>query len=405
MSLFNIEQSLPASWNLEAREPLGPCSAVKPIKLVSPVLLAVSCLVVVPNARAAVLWKGDFETGDVSQWDGSTAIKTGNRDNLVFVGDQVADGKKAAKITLRDDIIFEPYNQSRVEVKHVGLHTLDGEDSYFAWSFMVPKDAEIRNNIGYWESTPTSKNTMTFFIEPAQGGGTNLKFGTGDLGQTVRWTVKLELNKWHRLALHNHWSQDPNVGKVDVWYDGTQVVTGASVAKRDVNKLFFQMGLHRSDPSPPVQDIYIDAAMEADSQADILLALPDPMGMGGAGGSGGAAGSGGTGGASSGGGVSATAGGGAGGSETPSVAGSGGGATAGGATSAGGSSGSATTAGSGAVVTTPNNADASDDGSCAFHAGSSSNHAWPLLGVLVAALRKRRRTAPASSARAKPVAP
>ena len=391
MSLFNVEQSLPASWNLEAREPLGPCSAVKPSKLVPPAVIAVTCLLGASSARAAVLWKGDFETGDVSQWDGSTATKTGNRDNLVFVSDQVADGKKAAKITLRDDIIFEPYNQSRVEVKHVGLHTLDGEDSYFAWSFMVPKDAEIRNNIGYWESTPTSKNTMTFFIEPAQGGGTNLKFGTGDLGQTVRWTVKLELNKWHRIALHNHWSQDPNVGKVDVWYDGAQVVTGASVAKRDVNKLFFQMGLHRSDPSPPVQDIYIDAAIEADSLADILLALPDPMGMAGAGGSGGMAGSGGSGGSAGGGGAS-------GGSGGATEAGSAGSATAGtGGTGAGagnvtpGAAGTSALAGSGPVVTTPNNADATDDGSCAVSAprGLSSKDAWPLLGLLLLGLRKR----------------
>lgn len=396
MSLFNVEQSLPASWNLEAREPLGPCSAVKPSKLVPPVVIAVSCLVGAGDARAAVLWKGDFETGDVSQWDGSTATKTGTRDNLVFVSDQVADGKKAAKITLRDDIIFEPYNQSRVEVKHVGLHTLDGEDSYFAWSFMVPKDAEIRNNIGYWESTPTSKNTMTFFIEPAQGGGTNLKFGTGDLGQTVRWTVKLELNKWHRIALHNHWSQDPNVGKVDVWYDGTQVVTGASVAKRDVNKLFFQMGLHRSDPSPPVQDIYIDAAMEADSQADILLALPDPMGMGGmggAGGNGGAAAGGGMGGTSSGGSAgNAAASGGTGGSDSGTPAGSGGVAAGAPGVAPGGSGGSNAAAGTGPIVTTPSDAGSTDDGSCAFHTSSTgASHAWPLLGLLLAALRKRRR--------------
>ena len=394
MWLFNLEQSLPASWNLEAREPLAPCSAVKPSKLVPPVVIAVSCLVLTSNARAALLWKGDFETGDVSQWDGSTATKTGNRDNLIFVSDSVADGKKAAKITLRDDIIFEPYNQSRVEVKHVGLHTLDGEDSYFAWSFMVPKDAEIRSNIGYWESTPTSKNTMTFFIEPAQGGGTNLKFGTGDLGQTVRWTVKLELSKWHRLALHNHWSQDPNVGKVDVWYDGTQVVTGASVAKRDVNKLFFQMGLHRSDPSPPVQDIYIDAAMEADSQADILLALPDPMGMGGAGGSGGMAGGGGLGGSSSGGSAGSPEAGGAAGSTT--LAGSAGATTGGSETSTpAGSAGAPTTAGSAPVVMTPTNAaSSSDDGSCALHQRDpSAKDGWPLLGLLLLALRKRRRLA------------
>ena len=361
------------------------------MKVLPPVVLAVSCLVSAGAADAAVLWKGDFETGDVSQWDGSTLTKTGDRLNLVVQSDSVADGAKAAKITLRDDIIFEPYNQSRVEVKHVGLHTLDNEDSYFAWSFMVPKDAEIRSNIGYWESTPTSKNTMTFFIEPAPGGGTNLKFGTGDLGQTVRWTAKLELNKWHRVALHNHWSQDAAVGKVDVWYDGAPVVTAASVAKRDVNKLFFQMGLHRSDPSPPVQDIYIDAAMEADSQADILVALPDPMGMGGSGGGGGMAGAAGTGG-------SAAGTGGSGGGE---LAGSGGviSAGAGGATAGSGSptlSGNAgqAVAGSAPVVTPPNGAAAaSDDGSCAIkplgNARRGFGDAWPLCGLLLLGFRRR----------------
>jgi hypothetical protein len=360
------------------------------LKAICPWVLAVGCVVVGSEARANVLWKGDFETGDLTQWDSTNLIKTGDRDNLVFVDSPCAEGKKCAKITLRDDIIFEPYNQSRVEVKHVGLHTLNGEDSYYAWSFMVPKDAEIRSNIGYWESTPTSKNTMTFFIEPAQGGGTNLKFGTGDLGQTVRWTAKLELNVWHRMSIHNHWSTGAD-GKVDVWYDGVQVVTGAMAAKRDDNKLFFQMGLHRSDPSPPVQDIYLDAAIEADSQADILAPLPSQGGSGGTGGAGGAAG--------------ANAGGSAGSSA--------GFATGGGSDILGGSAGLAGSAGAGApgaagmppttggmspqggATTAPvvptSNAGSNDSAGCSVRAPSSSapSDAWPLVGLL--ALWRRRR--------------
>ena len=39
------------------------------MKVLPPVVLAVSCLVSASEAAAAVLWKGDFETGDVSQWD------------------------------------------------------------------------------------------------------------------------------------------------------------------------------------------------------------------------------------------------------------------------------------------------------------------------------------------------
>ena len=366
-------------------------------KAVVPVVLAVSYLAHAADAQAVVLWKGDFESGDVSQWSSSIALKTGDRQNLVIESDNVAEGTKAAKITLQKDIIFEPYNQSRVEVKHIGLHTKNGEDSYFAWSFMVPKDAEIRSNIGYWESTQTSKNTMTFFIEPASGGGTNLKFGTGDLGQTLRWTAKLELNKWHRVAIHNHWSQSDADAKVDVWYDGAQVVTGATATKRDANELFFQMGLHRSDPSPPVQDIYLDAAIEADSQADILLALPDPTGGGGMAGSGGVGGvGGGAGGAA--GGMGGTAGEAA-GSGGVAVAGAGAGGAPGsaGAVALGGTSAAGQAGGGAAPLTgTPNGAAADDSGSCALR-GVSDAHgrdAWPLLGVLLLGLRKRRRPTP-----------
>lgn len=336
-------------------------------------------------AGAAVLWKGDFETGDLSQWDSTNLIKTGDRDNLVFVTDQVADGMKAAQITLRDDIIFEPYNQSRVEVKHEGLHTMNGEDSYYAWSFMVPGDAEIRSNIGYWESLVTFRNTMSFYIEPSDGGGTDIVFGTGNLGETERWRQKLELNKWHRIAIHNHWSQQQADGKVNVWYDGQQVVTNATATKYDANELFFQMGLHRSDPSPPVQVIYIDAAIETDSQDDLLKALP-PLGMGGAGGAdgaGGAAGAGGAGGAPEMGGAGGT---------------SMGGASPGGAGGAAGSTmlpptagTTAAQAGAPSTLTPMSGATSNESSSCALSRTSNPSESPLMLLLAAAALGSRRR--------------
>ncbi len=354
-------------------------------------------------AHATVLWEGDFETGDVSQWDSSIALETNGRKNLVFVTDSVANGTKAAKITLMDDIIFQPYEQSRVEVKHVGLHTENGEDSYFAWSFMVPADAEIRSNIGYWESTPTSKNTMTFHIEPSKsGGGTDVVFGTGDLGQTERWRAKLALNVWHRMAIHNHWSQSDTDGRVNVWYDGVQVVTGATAVKRDSNKCFFQMGLHRSDPSPPIQVIYIDAAMEADSQADILAPLPPLGGTGGTGGTGGAGGSGGNalGGAAGGGAGGIGGSGGVGGADLGAGADSGGSAgttpngggvagqpASGGAPALGGSAPMAS-AGTGTAPPVTS----TDEGGCSLSASHASMRGSSWLLLLGAASLLRRRT-------------
>jgi MYXO-CTERM domain-containing protein len=267
-------------------------------------------------------------------------------------------------------------------VKHNGLHTKNNEESYYAWSFMVPADAEIRSNIGYWESRMTSLNTMTFWIEPGDG-GTVIKFGTGNLGQTTRWTAKLELNEWHRIAIHNIWSQDENTGKVDVWYDGAQVVTGATATKRDANELFFQMGLHRSDPADPVQVIYIDAAREATTQEEILMPLPDLPGMGGAGGSAGAAG------------AAGTAPGGAAGSDMGGSTSTGGG----GAPSAGGVpvvAGMGGAAQAGTSSTTPPIMRApttSDDGSCSLTVthGSSSGSAWLVAAAAAALLVGRRR--------------
>jgi hypothetical protein len=344
----------------------------------APLLLLGSLLGSRP-ANAEMLWQGDFETGDLTQWDSTNLVKTGDRDNLIFVTGKVADGMKAAEITLRPDVIFEPYNQSRVEVKHNGLRTKNDQESYYAWSFMVPADAAIRSNIGYWESRVTSLNTMTFWIEPGDG-GTVIKFGTGNLGETTRWTAELELNEWHRIAIHNIWSQDPDIGKVDVWYDGTQVVTGATATKRDANELFFQMGLHRSDPADPVQVIYIDAAREATTQAEILTPLPDPMGMGGMGGAGG-----------SGGATSVVTGGAAGsaagGSAAAGTAGSGGATSAGGAAVVAGTAGMAQAGMPSATPPVTSAPTMSDDGSCSLTAArGSSSGASILLSIVGAAL-------------------
>jgi MYXO-CTERM domain-containing protein len=339
-------------------------------------LAAVSCA---ESAAAAVLWEGDFETGDLSQWDSTNLIKTGERDNLILEGMTVAEGTTAAEITLREDVIFEPYTQSRVEVKHNGLHTLDGEDSYFAWSFMVPGDAEIRSNIGYWESTPSYKNTMTFFIEPGDS-GTVVAFGTGDLGQNVQWSQALVLDQWHRVAIHNHWSQEAADGRVSVWYDGVQVVTDAVATKFNADQLFFQMGLHRGDPAPPVQVIYVDAAIEADSVDDILAPLP-PLSTGGSGGQGGAAGSAG----SAGGGMAGNSG-----SAGAPAAGTGGVSGGAGAAGAGGTSGGQ--GGAPARLAMPA---ASEPAACTVkNAGRSTPDddaavPWLLLGLAWLARRKR----------------
>ena len=195
------------------------------------------------------------------------------------------------------------------------------------------------------------------------------------------------------------WSTNAQTGTVDVWFDGTKVVTAAHAkTKADTNTLFFQTGLHRKDPSNFVDTIYLDEFIEADSEADAKIAAPTPEngggGTGGAGGMGGAAGAGGG---------SAA---GAGGSSSP-LGGMGGvvgtaGTTGGGAPSGGGmtsgsggtgpvSTGGTTSTGTAGTGTTPVST-SSDSGGCSLTIARTNREtlATVLLVLVGFALRRRR---------------
>ncbi|HEY0711861.1 MAG TPA: heparin lyase I family protein, partial [Polyangia bacterium] len=305
-------------------------------------------------AQATIIWKADFEASNVSEWNGSTSLMNGTRKNLEYVTDTVQSGNIAAKITIHPDDLFEPYSQSRVEVKHQCTRTGEGQDTYISWWFQMKAHPGIRDNIAYFETNVSFQNLMTFFVEPKAGGSSNIVFGAGNLGTNRRWTQELVLNKWHQLAIHVKWSANAATGLIEVWYDGVKVVTHPGRTKVDNNSAFFQTGLHRSDPAPPVDTIYIDNFIEADN-IDEILAKPGPDG-----------------GVSMDGGTDASAdaardGGGTGGSSGADAAGSGG---SGGSAGAGGSSGSGGVTGTGG--SSSGTGGASSGGSSGSGSGGSS---------------------------------
>jgi hypothetical protein len=265
--------------------------------------------------RAAVIWKADFETGDLTQWNGTTNGSKGARKNIEFVADPVQQGKTAAKFTIHPDDTFGG-GQQRVQVTRNQARTGEGQDTFMSWYVLVPADPLIRDNIAYWESNSSYQNMMTWWVAPkgAAGGGTTINYGTGALGRNKQWTADITLNKWHQLAVHIHWSVNAQMGSVQLYFDGAMVVDVKVQTKADGNSLFFQAGYHRASVSPLIDSIYIDNFVEADNLAEILApptgetgdggvvadsgtsSAPPDGGMAGATGAGGSAGTGGSGG-------------------------------------------------------------------------------------------------------------
>jgi MYXO-CTERM domain-containing protein len=308
----------------------------------------------ITSTQAAELWRGDFETGDLDQWNFQL-----NAQNISVVSMPLVEGMYAAEIQLTNDATW-PNGLKRVELQHApgAVRTAEGADTYFAWSFYLPATlpTDPSQQIGYWESGQSYQQMMAFTVT-----GESIRFVTRQPSNQTHWQADnmVTAQQWHRIAMHIHWSKDENVGEVNVWFDGTQVVTAAGARTlNDDNPHFTQVGLLRGQvdfTDAPI--IVIDDAVEGESLMDVR---PDPQGAGGSGGTAG------------------VGGGGVGGSGTSS--GTGGAGQGGGATSSGG------------TATQPLSDEESDCG-CTMPGGSPGSSGFALLALLGLAASMRRRGA------------
>ena len=211
---------------------------------------------------AEVVWRGDFETGNLEQWRG-TAIKS----NAVHV---VSDPVRAGKFAVRIDGTNAARNgdRDRIEFQHQPLPpgTEEGTERYFGWSVFVPKKfTDGVHNLGYFESRNSWRQLMSFEVR-----GEDILYTTR-VPYARHWNGKgkLTAGRWHDFAVHVLWSRDPQKGFVEVWFDGEQVVPKTMTATLlDENPAFFQIGLMRETSDVP-ETIFIDHVIEATTLAEV----------------------------------------------------------------------------------------------------------------------------------------
>ncbi|WP_169791319.1 polysaccharide lyase [Sandaracinus amylolyticus] len=235
-------------------------------------LVAVSAMTALASrASAQVAWRGDFETGDTSQFSYRLNETVEGRRYITVQSDTVVEGTRAARIELHDDAVW-PNGLKRVELSHQpdAARTAEGAETYFAWSLYLPEtlSSDPAQTIGYWESADSYRQMMAFDLS-----GTTLTFTTRQPSNVEQWRGEgvITPGEWHRIAMHVRWSKDAAIGRVSVWLDGDRVVDGA-VARtlNDDNPHFVQIGLLRGAISfSDVPVIVIDDVVEGNSLADV----------------------------------------------------------------------------------------------------------------------------------------
>ncbi|MCY1078378.1 polysaccharide lyase [Archangium lansingense] len=227
-------------------------------------------------AAASTLWRGDFETGDWSQYSKAQSMAA---DRLQVVESPVREGRYSLRAEVRqgDDPINASGNRNEF-VRFDGAS--EGTEFYYGWSTLWPSDYPMTPN---WQ-------VFMQWHHPGAGGAPPVRFVLGcsaaDCGKPMPDTLFLIVNgktvwtkapvtagDWHDFILHIKWSADASTGFVELWYDGELVLpkryTRTMFSSSDVN--YLKMGLYRDEAIQPTAVLYHDGLVQATTLEEALL--------------------------------------------------------------------------------------------------------------------------------------
>jgi uncharacterized protein (TIGR03382 family) len=219
------------------------------------------------SASAAVLWRGDFETGDRSQWNG---IQEVNSNRLLVQSDKVKEGKYALKATviLGDNPIGASGNRN--ELVDSAHYEKEGAERWYHW-------------YTYFDEGYPSERTWQVFTQWHQyedHGSPPMEFDV--YGEEIQltnwekivWRAPLQRGVWHEFLFHVKWSKDSSKGFVELWYDG-QVAIPKTSMNTDSN-VYMKQGLYRNNTIQGVGIVYHDGMTVGETREDVMPATTPP---------------------------------------------------------------------------------------------------------------------------------
>lgn len=203
---------------------------------------------------------GDFEGGNLSQWDGFSNINTPNS-NIEVVKDRVRKGQYAIKVLLAPN---DKSSKDRVElVLHSGPgRSKPGDERYYGFSALIPEDFKAGSEdyfiLTQWHGNDSGRPPLTLHYE---GGKLVVK---GNRHRGIIWSGSVEKGKWFDMVFHVKWSTDED-GFLEVWKNGEHIVAlrgktcnGADVRNFRNPNIYVKFGGYRGRNVDTTQTFYLD---------------------------------------------------------------------------------------------------------------------------------------------------
>lgn len=230
--------------------------------------LLISGLLISSISLACPNWQASTESEQAIGWDYQL-----NPQNIQVVSDPVTPNSEVIKMLITPDSTW-PNGHTRVEVKHNGCSTNEGDKTFISWEFYLDKPVQTLNNIAYWETDKSYQQSMGFYLEPIHEDNeqsTRLTFFSSLPERKTQWQNMIHINTWNKISLEITWSESNKTGNVNIWFNNEAVIKNLAVqTKPDANELFIQLGLHRNQAEQVQDSIYLRHVWEASSIKELL---------------------------------------------------------------------------------------------------------------------------------------
>lgn len=193
-----------------------------------------------------LLWSGNYDTGNLSQWD---LVQEAAPGRISIVPSPTEPSNPVARYEVRpEDSIGD--TSPRAEVGEF-LGEKEGEERWYRWYTYFPESFPTNFPNGFitftqWRAVDESEEYSSFMVW-----GERLELRR----EGTRWSTKLTKGVWHKFVYHVKWSPDPNVGFIELFYDGQLVLPktnvrtmGGTVA--DPIENYVKQGLYKAEEVP-----------------------------------------------------------------------------------------------------------------------------------------------------------
>jgi hypothetical protein len=201
-----------------------------------------------------VVWRGNFETGDILQW---TRAQMVDPNRLLVVESPVRQGRYAMKTTVHqgDDPIDSSGNRNELVQM---TNEASGSEYFYKWSTMFdssfPSERHWQLFAQWHHSGNTGSPPVEFYVY-----GEEMRLNIGGSPGVQVWQAPLVRNRWRDFLFHVKWSSDPSVGFVELYLDGQLVMPRRYIATQYPGQLnYLKVGLYRDEVIEPVGILYHD---------------------------------------------------------------------------------------------------------------------------------------------------